>query len=458
MSVESILLAAGRSAGEAARAKREIWGRAISDISQIPSQIYQQRQQQQRLSAITALEQAREARARGDEARAQRLEDQAEAQKQAINEVFRAGLQEDGSFNEAPAMQKAMALNQGHLAPLIHDYAQKLKPKIGEATPGTMGRNLETGEVIPNSQVPFAPRAPISVPPGGTLVDPATMKPGFTAPQAPMTPYQQAELGMQGQRLAFDKSKAAQAEADKTELTPEGLDAAALMFSKTGQQPALGMGDKTTRKAIINRAAQLTPGLDIASAKADYGANTATLTQLEKQRAAIGAFEQTASKNIDIFLETAGKVVDTGSPFANTLLRQASGKLLGSTNQAQYDAARQVAINEIAKITSNPTLSGTLSDSARHEVEAFNPQNATLAQSVAVMRLLKRDMQNRTGSLDDQIGAIRERIKKAGSATPATDTAKTVTVTQLEAIAKRRGTTVDQERARAITAGYAVVR
>jgi hypothetical protein len=222
--------------------------------------------------------------------------------------------------------------------------------------------------------------------------------------------------------VGLEKQKAAQAAADVTELTPEGLDAAAMMFAKTGQLPALGMGDKTTRKKIINRAAALTPGLDVASAKADFSANTATLTQLEKQRAAIGAFEQTAIKNIDVFLETAGKVVDTGSPFANTLLRQATGKLLGSPNQAQYHPARQVAINEIAKITSNPNLSGTLSDAARHEVEAFNPANATLKQSVAVMRLLKRDMQNRTDALDEQIGAIRGRIRKAGTTNGTTPT------------------------------------
>jgi hypothetical protein len=236
-----------------------------------------------------------------------------------------------------------------------------------------------------------------------------------------MTPQQQAvdkrdaqRIGLEGQRLAFEKQKAVDAKGDKTDLSPEGLDAAALMFAKTGQLPALGNGDKDTRKQIINRAAVLMPGLDVASAKADFGANSDSLKVLQKQRDAVGAFEQTARKNIDIFLETAGKVVDTGSPMANTAARLVSGKMLGSPDQAKYDAARQVAINEIAKITSSPTLSGTLSDSARHEVEAFNPQNATLKQSVAVMRLLKRDMDNRATSLDEQIGAIQGRIKKAG--------------------------------------------
>jgi hypothetical protein len=218
--------------------------------------------------------------------------------------------------------------------------------------------------------------------------------------------------------LRGQRAKAAGAD-DVTNLSPEGLDAAALNYAKTGMVPPLGMGDKNTRKLIINRAAQMMPGLDIASAKADFTANSASLTGLQKQRDAIGAFEQTAMKNIDVFLDAAGKIVDTGSPLANTLVRQASGKLLGSPDQAAYDAARQVAINEIAKITSNPNLSGTLSDSARHEVDAFNPQNATLKQTVAVMRLLKRDMQNRTHALDEQLGTIKGRIGKASGTTPA---------------------------------------
>jgi hypothetical protein len=215
--------------------------------------------------------------------------------------------------------------------------------------------------------------------------------------------------------------------ADVTALTPQALDMAALSYRKTGTMPTLGMGDKTNRQAIMNRAATLTPeditrieagGVDLAASRATYGADTASLKKLQGQRDAIGAFENTASKNIDLFLNTAGKVVDTGSPLANALVRGVSGKVLGSPDQAAYDAARQVAINEVAKITSNPNLSGTLSDSARKEVEAFNPSNATLKQAVAVMRTLKQDMANRRTSLDDAIAQIQGRIKGNSSSTP----------------------------------------
>lgn len=234
-------------------------------------------------------------------------------------------------------------------------------------------------------------------------------------------------LGIEGARLNLERNKAG-AENKPLDLTPGGLDAAALNYMKTGQLPALGMGDKITRKSIINRAAELGSGtgdpirtnLDLASNRAGFVADEGSLKKLQGQRDAITAFENTASKNIDQFLKTAGKVVDTGSPLLNAPLRAISAKLLGSPDQAAYEAARQVAINEVAKVTGNPTLSGTLSDSARKEVEAFNPSNATLGQTVAVLKLLKQDMANRASATDEAIGEIQKRIKGGSMASPAT--------------------------------------
>lgn len=204
-------------------------------------------------------------------------------------------------------------------------------------------------------------------------------------------------------------------------LSEAGLNVAAKRYNKDGTLPPLSMGLKGAKEKtrIVNRAAELDPDADIAASKAGYKADSSSLAQLQKQRDAISAFEQTAGKNIDVFLKSAGKVVDTGSPLANSVARMISGKMLGSEDQAAYDAARQVAINEIAKITSNPNLSGSLSDSARHEVDAFNPKDATLKQTVAVMRLLKQDMTNRTAAMDEQLKAIKGRIKGGSESAPA---------------------------------------
>jgi len=215
------------------------------------------------------------------------------------------------------------------------------------------------------------------------------------------------------------EARAAAGASDVTALSPEGMDMAALRYKMTGIMPALGMGDKTTRQKIINRSAELSPadearinagGQNIAANAASVRADSGSLAAMQKQRDAITSFEKTASKNIDIFLEQAGKVVDTGSPMMNAPARMFTGKIAGAPDQAAYDAARQVAINEVAKITSNPNMSGVLSDTARKEVEAFNPGNATLKQTVAVMRILKRDMANRTLALDETLAATRGRL------------------------------------------------
>lgn len=196
-------------------------------------------------------------------------------------------------------------------------------------------------------------------------------------------------------------------------VTDEGIDIAARNYLKTGVMPPLGMGDKTTRQRIINRSAELGGAdADIASNKAAFGSDSASLKKLQGQRDAIGAFEETAKKNMDVFLGAAKNVADTGSPLLNQPVRLVSGKMLGGENQAEYDAARAVLLPEIARIITNPNLTGVLSDSARQEVSAFNPETATLGQTIKVMRLLKQDMANRTTSLDDAISTVRGRMSK----------------------------------------------
>jgi hypothetical protein len=196
-------------------------------------------------------------------------------------------------------------------------------------------------------------------------------------------------------------------------------------FTAGGFPPnALGRSKQADalRTQIMNRLAELHPGANLALIKANYDANKKSLAAAQEKRDAITAFENTASANIDTFLETAGRVVDTKSPMANRVARLVSGSMLGSPNQAEYDAARLVAINEVAKVTGG-SLSNVLTDSARKEVEAFNPREATLAQTVHVMRILKRDMAQRTKYYDRLLEEIRGRIspgaKPTGPSTPA---------------------------------------
>lgn len=197
-------------------------------------------------------------------------------------------------------------------------------------------------------------------------------------------------------------------------LSDDAIDQNARQYLQTGVMPVLGMKDPGNRAKILNRAAELDAGGNVAANKAGYKADTGSLSALQKQRDAVGAFESTALKNLDVFMDAAKAIPDTGSPALNKPLRALSEQGLGSAELAAYNAARRTVIPEFAKILANPGLSGQLSDSARKEVEEVLSGNATLAQTIAVANVLKRDAENRRTSYDDQLKTIRERIDRPG--------------------------------------------
>lgn len=193
-------------------------------------------------------------------------------------------------------------------------------------------------------------------------------------------------------------------------------------YARTGVMPPLGMSSAGRTKILHYgnewaRANHLSPS-DLITMQAAYKGDIKSLENFQKQRDQIVSFEQTAQKNLDLFLTAADKIPDTGVPWLNTPLRLLDEKLVGSANMAAVNAARQVANNEIAKVTSGGGLGGVLSDSARKEVAEYNPRNATLGQTIAVAKLLKQDMANRHQSMDATLGDIKSRIGGGGSPQP----------------------------------------
>lgn len=329
-----------------------------------------------------------------------------------LDEVTRAF----DSMDTASAIKKFGATAPGNIA--AKKAADAEENKIREVPRGgAIGRGTNPANYIVPSPIPD------ELPPTPRLVPVKTVDEKGRPITRFVTPTEGASFPDQPPVRAAAPSASEQGVVD---LSPAGLDAAAQMYAQTGQLPPMGMGAAagSARTRIINRAAELFPGLNVASNKAGYNADAGSLSTMQKQRDAISAFENTAQKNIDQFLKVANAVPDTGIPLLNTPARWVAGAA-GSEAQAKYAAARQVAISEIAKIVQNPALTGVLSDSARHEIEVFNPQSATLKQTVAVMNLLKQDMKNRADSLDTQLKDIRGRIGGAQNATPAAPAAST---------------------------------
>jgi hypothetical protein len=168
-------------------------------------------------------------------------------------------------------------------------------------------------------------------------------------------------------------------------LTPAGLDIAARRFAMDGSLPPMGMGKQgaAVRTAIINRAAQLDPTLNTGANKAEQAANSASLTQLQKNADAVDAFAKTAE-----------------------------------SNRAVFDTIRQSLQSEYARLVSQPSLGGQLSDSARKEIETALSPNATVAQMKAALDTFATESNNRKNAIAGQLSEVRGRMSGSGSGAP----------------------------------------
>ncbi len=194
-------------------------------------------------------------------------------------------------------------------------------------------------------------------------------------------------------------------------------DMAAENYYQTGQLPA-GARSPGMISSIINRAAELHPGGNLAGNKAAYQANASSLKNVTGTLDTLSAFESTGLKNLKNFTDLAQKIPDTGIPWLNTPMRLVNQKMLGSSDQAAALAAGQVALREIARVTNDPKLSGALTDSARNEVSSLIPANATLPQIKRVAEVLQQDMANVHQGLSQQKQDIQNRISGTPTALP----------------------------------------
>jgi hypothetical protein len=319
----------------------------------------------------------------------------------ATDQVGRAAGAILQSQDKAGAYQQALQQLQQSPNPMVQKMIAQAPPQYQPGMDGWLNEQLNHAMTISD----IAKR-----------VNPEPAKPNVTpGVGVPFSP-----------EVAAQKIKIAQASRPVTAPLPGGAmsedakDMAAQMYLQTGNLPSLGMGKDAAelRRDILNRAAALGKGQNVAANKADYGANSAALKQVVGMKNAVEAYESTAGKNLDLFIEQAKNVPDTGIPILNAPTRALAEKM-GSDKVAAYNAARQVAVTEIARVVNNPNLTGQLSDSARNELSSFNPSSATLAQTLHIAQVLRADMKNRHDSLVEQEKQLKGHLGGGNSQQPA---------------------------------------
>jgi hypothetical protein len=267
---------------------------------------------------------------------------------------------------------------------------------------------------------------------GGSLMQPRTGAVIATAPETPAAKAAREQAAAltreghgvtkRGQDMTAATARArltAEGAGAASPMTPEGLQVAAWQYIQTGAMPPLGMGKQAAdaRMRILNEAGKVAsagggdPVLNAALYKADSGA----LKQQQATLSAITAFENTAKKNLEVMEREAKRIVDFGGPWLNKPMRAAATGL-GSTKMAAFNAAHAAVVPEIARILTQPNLSGVLSDSARHEINAMLDADASIPQMLSAIRILKTDMNTRRSSIEHELEALQRRIGGRGPA------------------------------------------
>lgn len=198
---------------------------------------------------------------------------------------------------------------------------------------------------------------------------------------------------------------------------------AAETFLKTGLLPNLGYGraGAANRQQVLAMAAEIAKdqglsGTDVAAARGSFKADSASLTQATKSLDAVTSFSNTAIKNGDVLVKMAKEVDATGVPLIERWIR-AGRQATGDPKVAAFNAQMRVYIPEVAKILSNPNLTGQLTDTARKEIESVVSGGASAEQILAIHNTLKTDFANRENSIKEQISEIKKRMgeKKGGA-------------------------------------------
>jgi hypothetical protein len=145
-------------------------------------------------------------------------------------------------------------------------------------------------------------------------------------------------------------------------------------------------------------------------ATADPRAISNAISGLEKQSAGITAFENTARKNGQVLIGLADKVDTTGIPVIERWIRAGRNAVKGDPDVSDFNLQYRLYTAEVAKIITNPNLTGVLTDTARKEVSDALSPNASAQQIRSAVKLLEKDFDNRSEAIAETKAALHKKL------------------------------------------------
>lgn len=136
-----------------------------------------------------------------------------------------------------------------------------------------------------------------------------------------------------------------------------------------------------------------------------YKIKAGAAQEIEKMYAAVESFSATVDKNMTM-LEGLSKQLPRSDIPIISKGQLAVSSFVGNPTLSAYRGAMQSVATEVARIVTQPRLTGQLTDSARKEIQTFMHADMTHSQLMSLMRMLRTEVKNR----EDGIRTMRDTL------------------------------------------------
>lgn len=199
----------------------------------------------------------------------------------------------------------------------------------------------------------LGPQKPIEVPANGTLIDPVTQKPIFTAPPPAATPYQVESLAERTRHDKVMEAKPTAAQAAANQPTPV-IEPGTPDF-KVAQDLAYGRmtpsffrtlqaynRDAGKKAALYAKAAELNPNFN--EADFERGFKFISSPRIASQLASL----DNVQSGVSDLLKASDAATRSGSPLLNKAIIPAAGLVFGNKKYSNWETARTAFADELS--------------------------------------------------------------------------------------------------------------
>jgi len=198
---------------------------------------------------------------------------------------------------------------------------------------------------------------------------------------------------------------ASAAASGRPEDNPDALIAAEWL---AGKAPATKNGKLLERYNAERMRLMKAAGLslsDVVKQGEAYKIKAGAAQEIEKMYAAVESFSSTVDKNMAV-LEALSKQLPRSDIPIISKGQLAVSSFTGNPTLTAYQGAMRSVATEVARIVTQPRLTGQLTDSARKEIDKFMHADMTHPQLVSLMKTLRTEVKNR----EDGIRTVRDTL------------------------------------------------